>query len=115
MEYPKNILEVYINMEQVLICLKNKKGLRLDVLTAKQKELINLGRALLRGYNNTIAAHVKKALDAGASREEILKVVAFIIGDSRLFECFIELLKALRYEESNRAECISVVDDVRED
>ena len=104
-----------MKVEQVLICLENKKGLRLDVLTAKQKELINLGRALLGGYNNTIAEHVEKALDAGASREEILKVLAFIIGDSHLFRSTIELLNALRYEENNRAKWISVVDDVMED
>ena len=114
MEDPKYILEGDINMEQVLICLKNNKGLRLDVLTAKQKELINLGRVLLRGYNNTIAIHVNKALDAGASREEILKVAAFIVGDTQLFRSTIELLKILRYEENQRKPCISVVDDVRE-
>ena len=102
-------------MEQVLVCLKNKKGLKLEVLSVKQKELIYLGKALLEGYIETIPRHVKKALDAGPSQEEILKVVAFIVGDSRLFASIIELLRALGYEENERAEWISVVDDVRED
>ena len=104
-----------MNMEQVLVCLKNKKGLRLDLLNTKQKELINLGRTLLKGYDNNIVEHVEKSLYAGASQEEILKVAEFIIGDSHLFTSVIELLNALKYEENKRAECISVLDDVRED
>ena len=103
-----------MKMRQVLICLENKKGLRLDVLTTKEKELIDLGRALIKGCNIGIAEHVEKALDAGASQEEILKVAAFIVGDAKLFRSTIELLKILSYEENQRKSCISVIDDVRE-
>jgi len=102
-------------MEQVLICLEKKEGLKLNVLTTKQKELVVLGKVLLEGYRQTITKHVKKALDAGASREEILKVAAFIVGDSRLFSSIIEFLRTLNYEESKRAPWISVVDDVKEE
>ena len=102
-------------MEQVLICLEKKKGLYLDVLNARQRELVALANAIRAGDINTIATNVKKALDAGAPREEILKVLTFIVGDVRLFKSIIELLRALSYEESKRAPFISVVDDVRED
>jgi len=95
--------------------LEKKKGLNLDILTAKQKELVALGNALLARNTHSIALHVEKALDAGASQEEILKVVAFIVGDTRLLSSIIELLKTLSYEENRRAPYISVIDDVREE
>ena len=101
-------------MEQVLICLEKKEGLKPNILTLKQKELLALGKALLGGYKNTIARQVEKTLDADVSREEILQLVAFIIGDVRLFRSIVELLRVLSYEESKRAQWISVVDDVRE-
>lgn len=102
-------------MEQVLICLEKKEGLKPNMLTLKQKELLALGKALLAGCKNKIARHVEKALDAGVSREEIQQLVAFIVGDVRLFGSIIELLRALSYEESKRTSFISVLDDVRED
>lgn len=102
-------------MQQVLICLKKKKGLYLGVLDTRQKELVALGNAIRAGNTYSIATRVKKALDAGASIEEILKVLAFIVGDVRLFRSIIELSRALSYEESKRKSFISVVDDVRED
>jgi len=104
-----------MEMRQVLICLEKKKGLNLEILTAKQKELVVLGNVLLARNTHSIALRVEKALDAGASQEEILKVVAFIVGDTRLLSSIIELLKALSYEENRRAPYISVVDDVREE
>ncbi|RLI63048.1 MAG: hypothetical protein DRO67_06360 [Candidatus Asgardarchaeum californiense] len=103
-----------MEMYQVLICLEKKKGSNLDKLTAKQKELVALGNALLAQNIHSLALHVEKALDAGASRDEILQVAAFIVGDTRLLSSIIELLKVLSYEESRRAPCISVVDDCRE-
>ena len=104
-----------MEMQQVLICLKKKKGLYLGVLDTRQKELVALGNAIRAGNIYSIATRVKKALDAGASIEEILKVLAFIVGDVRLFRSIIELSRALSYEESKRKSFISVVDDVRED
>lgn len=104
-----------MEMQQVLICLKKKKGLYLGVLDTRQKELVALGNAIRAGNTYSIATRVKKALDAGASIEEILKVLAFIVGDVRLFRSIIELSRALSYEESKRKSFISVVDDVRED
>ena len=104
-----------MEMRQVLICLEKKKGLYLDVLDTRQKELVALGNAIRAGNTYSIATRVKKALDAGASIEEILKVLAFIVGDVRLFRSIIELSRALSYEESKRKSFISVVDDVRED
>jgi len=101
-------------MQQVLVCLKKNGAINIDVLDNKRKELVELGIALKLGYNKEIAIHVEKALDAGATREDILKVMAFVIGNARLFNSTIELLRILNYEENKRAELISMVDDVRE-
>ena len=102
-------------MEQVLICLKKNGVVNIDVLDCRRKELVALGKAILSGNTHSIARHVEKALDAGASQKDIFKVLTFIIGDVQLLNSIIELLRAMSYEENKRAECISVVDDVRED
>jgi len=101
-------------MEQVLVCLKKNRAINIDVLDDKRRELVALGIVLKSGCKEDIATHVEKALDAGATREDILKVVAFIVGNTRLFSSIIELLKILNYEENKRADYISVVNDVRE-
>jgi len=101
-------------MEQVLVCLKKNRAINIDVLDDKRRELVALGIVLKSGCKGNIATHVEKALDAGATREDILKVVAFIVGNTRLFSSIIELLKILNYEENKRADYISVVNDVRE-
>jgi alkylhydroperoxidase/carboxymuconolactone decarboxylase family protein YurZ len=95
--------------------LEKKKSLNIEIFTAKQKELVAIGNALHARDPQSIALHVEKALDAGASHEEIMQVVTFIIGDKPLLNAIIELLRALSFEENKRAPCISVVDDCRED
>ncbi len=102
-------------MEQVLICLKKNGVVNIDVLDSRRRELVALGKAILTSNTRFIAKHVEKALDAGASQKDILKVLTFIVGDVQLLNSIIELLRAMSYEENKRAECISVVDDVRED
>lgn len=102
-------------MEQVLICLKKNGVVNIDVLDSRRRELVALGNAIRAGNTCSIATRVKKALDAGASRDEILKVLAFIIGDVRLLSSIMELLSILRYESNKRAPWVSVVDDVREE
>lgn len=102
-------------MERVLICLKKNGVVNIDVLDSRRRELVALGKAILTCNTRSIAKHVEKALDAGASQEDILKVLTFIVGDVQLLNSIIELLRAMCYEESKRADYISVVDDVRED
>ena len=101
-------------MKQVLICLKKDDTISIDVLDARRKELVALGNAILAGDEFFIEEQIIKALDAGASREDILKIVEFIIGDKLLFKSIIELLNIVSYEENKRAPYISVLDDVRE-
>ena len=101
-------------MNQVLVYLKNKNGLKLCVLPAKQRELVALGRAILSGNKRSIEKHVVAALDAGATRENIMEIVAYIMRDSQLLKSIIELVRILDYEENRRAPHISVIDDVRE-
>lgn len=102
-------------MRQVLIHLEKKNGLKLDKLTAKQRELIALGNSLVAGNAHSISHHVRKALDTGATKKDILKVASFVIGDTHLLLSIIELLRALRFEESDRASYISVVEDCTEE
>lgn len=104
-----------MKMKQVLICLEQKNSLKLDALTAKQKELIALGTSLITGNTHSIAFHVKKALDEGATKNDILKVASFAIGNKRLLISIIELLRALRFEETDRKSYISIIEDCRED
>ena len=101
-------------MEQGLICLKKNGVVNIDVLDSRRRELVALGKAILTGNNCSIAKHVEKALDAGASQKDILKVLTFIVGDVQLLNSIIELLRAMFYEENRRAPHISVLDDVRE-
>lgn len=102
-------------MQQVLICLKKNGAINLNILDTRQKELVALGKAIPEGDKNAISIHIEKAFDAGASKAEILKVLAVIIGDTRLFRSMVDALKYLSYEESRRAPYISVVNDVGED
>ena len=101
-------------MKQVLVYLKNKNGLKLCVLPTKQRELVALGKAILSGNKRSIERHVAVALDAGATRENVMEVVAYVMRDSRLLKSIIELVRVLDYEENRRAPRISVLDDVRE-
>lgn len=101
-------------MQQVLVCLKKNGAINIDVLDNKRRELVELGVALKLGCNKEISTHVEKALDAGATREDILKVIAFVIGNTQLFHSSIELLRKLNYEENKRSGYISIIDDVRE-
>lgn len=104
-----------MKMKQVLICLEKRNGLNYDLLTTKQKELISLGEVLIKGPKNAIPRQVEKTLDAGASREEILDIIAFTIGSKCLLISILELLKSLDYEEDKRTPLISILDDVREE
>lgn len=101
-------------MEQVLVCLKTNGVIKLEVLDIRRRELVSLGKAILAGNISSIKKHVSAALDAGATRDDILKVVSFIMSDNKLFTSIIELLKVLSIEEDLRTPCISIIDDVRE-
>ena len=72
-------------MNQVLVCLKKNNGnIRLDVLDTKRKELVAIGNALRIGDLKSIPRHVMRAKDAGATYENIERVVEFILGDGQL-------------------------------
>ena len=101
-------------VQQVLVCLKKEGTINLGFLDNRRRELVALGTALRSGNTNAIGSYVKNALDAGASKEDILNVMAFIVGDVKLFTTMQELLRILQYEDAKRASYISVIDDVRE-
>ena len=102
-------------MEQVLVSLKMPGIISLEILDDKRKELVLLGNILRSGEINTIAEQVRKSFDAGATREDILTVVSFVIGDSTVLNSIIELLRAIRYEENVRMPYISVIEDCKEE
>ncbi len=102
-------------MEQVLVCLKKNGIVNIGVLDNKRRELYSIGKALTEGDTKSIADHVEKALDSGASIQDILRISTFVIGNKRLMLSLIELINALRYEETKRATHISILEDVRED
>jgi alkylhydroperoxidase/carboxymuconolactone decarboxylase family protein YurZ len=101
-------------MEQVLISLKMPGIISLGILDHKRKELVLLGNILRSGEINAISKQLRKTFDAGATRENILTVASFVIGDSTVLNVIIELLKAIRYEENNRAQNISILEDCKE-
>jgi alkylhydroperoxidase/carboxymuconolactone decarboxylase family protein YurZ len=102
-------------MEQLLVCLKKNGIVNIGVLDTKRRELYSIAKALIEGDTRSIAAHVEKALDSGASIQDILRVATFVIGNKKLMFSLTELINVLRYEESKRAAHISILEDVRED
>lgn len=66
-------------------------------LDLKTKELITISLGVISGCEWCIILHVKKALDAGATREEILEAgyVAVLMGGGPALMHFIPMLKAL--------------------
>lgn len=103
-------------MNQVLICLiKNNGRIRLDVLDKRRTELVALGNALRVGDVKAISKHVKKALDEGATVEDIKKVAAFVVGDDQLVRSLLKLQRVLNYEATMRHGHISIIDDCREE
>ena len=99
-----------MQQSQVLVYKDKKKVLRQDLHDSKTEELIILAYVVLLGDKHSIAMHVEKALDVGATRKDILNVISCIVGDARLLSSILELFRALRFEECSRREYISVVD-----
>jgi alkylhydroperoxidase/carboxymuconolactone decarboxylase family protein YurZ len=101
------------DMKQVLVSLKMPGVTRLEILDSKRKELVILGNILRSVDAKFIAKQVTKAFDVGATKEDILMVASFVLGEGNL-NAFIELSKAVTYEESRRAPYISAIDDCKE-
>ena len=85
-----------------------------NILSPVARELLALGLAVTLGDKKIIIKHVKKALDAGATKEEILRIVSTLVRDGPDLESIITLLNALNYEENKRADYISILDDLSE-
>lgn len=92
---------------QVLIYKDIQKVLKQDLNDSKKRELITLAYVVLSGDKHSIALHVEKALDADATRRDILNVVSCIVGDARLLSSILELLRALSFEVCVRSKHIS--------
>jgi len=71
--------------------------LKEGVLDTKTKELVAVGTSITARCKYCIAIHVEKALNAGASREEILEVatVAILMGGGPAMTYVVEVKKAL--------------------
>ena len=101
------------SMNQVLVCIKNENAIKVSVLDERQKILVALGNAIKSGNTEAIADHVKKSLDSGWSKQDILEVVSCIVGNKTLVYSIIELLTCLSFEEANRREYIDVLENSR--
>ena len=94
-----------------------RHSLGLDLFSVKDKDikLMNLCCALREGYTDLFEIFIKNALDAGFTIQELLDVMDTLIRDGPELKSIIEFLRILRYEETNRKEPISIVnDDIRE-
>jgi hypothetical protein len=100
-------------MNQVLVCIKNEDAMKVSVLDERQKILVALGNAIKLGNTDAIADHVKKSLDSGWTKQDILEVVSCVIGSKTLVFSIIELLTCLSFEEANRREYIDVLENSR--
>ena len=71
--------------------------LKEGVLDTKTKELVAVGTAITARCKYCIAIHVGKALNVGATREEILEVasVAILMGGGPAMTYIVEVKKAL--------------------
>jgi AhpD family alkylhydroperoxidase len=71
--------------------------LKEGTLDTKTKELITVGTAITARCKYCIALHVKKALDAGATRDEIFEAatVAMMMGGGPAMTYIVEVKKAL--------------------
>jgi AhpD family alkylhydroperoxidase len=71
--------------------------LKEGVLDTKTKELVAVGTAITARCKYCIAIHVEKALNAGATKEEILEVatVAILMGGGPAMTYIVEVQKAL--------------------
>ena len=96
------------------LCYKDKKkGLKIDTscIGSKEIKLINLRCAVKTGYTDLIAKFVRNAFDEGLSADDMMGVVSGLILDGPSLASLTEFLRALRYEENNRQETISVFDE----
>ena len=62
-----------------------------------------------------ITSCISNALNAGASQQDILKVLAFFVGNETILLSIIEVLRALRFEESKRNPYLSIIEDCKEE
>ncbi len=71
--------------------------LKEGTLDTKTKELITLGTAITARCKYCIALHVKKALEAGATKDEIFETasVAILMGGGPAMTYVVEVKKAL--------------------
>ena len=75
------------------------KILKQDLHDRKTRELITLAYVLISGSKHNIALYVEKAINAGATKKDILKVIYCTIGDKRLLGSILEILKILNMNQ----------------
>jgi len=84
-----------MQLSHILIYDDIKKTLNQDLHDHKSKELITLAYVIISGFERYIALHVKRSIDAGATRRDILNVIYCIADDPRLFCSILEVLRVL--------------------
>lgn len=100
-------------MDQVLISLKKPGLMNLEILDSRSKELVILGNILQYGEIKAIFDQVKRAYNAGAKKEEIIRVAYFVFRNYKILDLIIELVKSIDYEEKKRLQYTSIIDDYK--
>jgi len=98
-EFIKSTQKMARDIPEVLKSFQGLVGKSLEpgVLTAKEKEFVALGIAVAQHCTPCIYLHVQKAIEAGATRKEIMETagVAVLMGGGPAFTHIAEVLKAL--------------------
>ena len=102
-----------VKMSELLLYNDKIKKSRIDPLHIRIEELqlANLCCAVKEGYTDLIEKYVRHAFDEGLSADELLEAVSGLIEDGPSLAALMEFLRALRYEENDRREPISVFDE----
>ena len=101
-------------MDQVLISLRKPGLINLEILDNKEKELVILGNILQYGELKAISDQLRRVFDAGATKDDIIRLASFIFHNGKFFNLIIELMKAIEFEGNKRSPYNSIVDDWKE-
>jgi AhpD family alkylhydroperoxidase len=98
-EFPKFVQKMAQDIPEVVKAFQGVVGKSLEpgLLTTKEKEFVAIGIAVAQHCKPCIYLHTQKAVEAGATRKEILEAagVAVLMGGGPAFTHVAEVVKAL--------------------
>jgi AhpD family alkylhydroperoxidase len=98
-EFPKSVQKMAQDIPEVVKSFQGVVGKSLEAgaLTTKEKEFVALGIAVAQHCKPCIYLHAQKAVEAGATRKEIMEAagVAVLMGGGPAFTHAAEVIRAL--------------------